>query len=538
MVLNHLTKSLFYFVLLLGLEVLAQPPSAQNMPTPRDFQHDPKTLLEAIRSPHSGQDSTLAFDFDLTLSEVLGAARVTQLTRAQRSRLAASFNQLVAEEIKRWRGYVKRNVVQYAQEKEQATMAVRRGNELVRVTMLMRNGHWQVVEVENLDEDLALFADAFGEALNPGTGRAHLLAIPRTIPFARAVRRMDSLIAANGEQPSLLLMKALLLGRKQYEEAEAKIQEWNYGESVVVKGRNRGQSLLQRIRGRWPDYAPAHYFYATEEFIHDPERKQIIAALQHYTQLRPFDPRGWYWLGHEEERQKHLTEAERAFQEAIRLAPKDDWCTRGLFQLYRNQNQIPKLLATLRAAISWGVEDDSLFYDLENDLALWQDKEHLHELESLLLEFAERLAKNNDALRLRSAVQTVLGRTEAALETLQRAINLQAEAKDYSDLAKLFRVLHRYEEAAMAAQASLKLDKNYYGAHFHLACAYAQLGRKQEAIRALRQYENAPMRLMSLSYQQETDLQPIAEMPEFKELTNAYPRETSPPIRKKPRRKS
>lgn len=533
--LNRLTIALILLTVFTASLLSAQPLPIQDMLTTRNFHPALFALLDTLRSP--GKDYSTVFDFELTANEALGQDKVAKLTRNQRTRLTSAFERLVTEEIKRWRGYVKRNVVQYEQEKERASMIVWRGNELVRLILQARTDRWQVVEVENIDEDISLFADAFNEALAPGTGCGSLLAIPRQVPFTRAVKRVDALIAAKGEQPSLLLLKALLLGRKQYEEAQDNIQEWNYDEPVVIKGRNRGQELLQRILTRWPDYAPAHYFYATEEFIHDPGRRKVVVALQRYTQLRTFDPRGWYWLGDEYEKQNNPVEAEHAFQEAVRLAPEDDWCVEGLFRFYLNHDQRPKLLETLRIAIPKGVDVHFLFYELESRLALWQDKEQLRALASLLSEFSDRLAKNKDALRLQATVQTMLVQYEAALETMQMVIQLEPKAEDYSEMAALYRALHRYEEAVKAAQQSLKLDDGIYVAYFHLACAYAQLGRKQEAIKALRQYEDAPMRLIGFSYRHEPDLQPIADMPEFKELTEPNQREVLPVPSKKPRKK-
>lgn len=524
--LSPLKILLFFTMVVVPLSVSARPKVIQQMSSVPDFQRDPVKLLNELRSPQAGSQLEAVFDLELVAEEALGPGQLARLSSAQQSALSRSFKQRVAEELNAWCCYVHGPILQQQGDSERTSLLVLRGYELVRVRMVARAAAWFVVEVEDLDRDIPLLADALQDALKPGTGRATLLKIPEQVPHAQALKRVEALLAAQGGRPALLLLKALLVGRKQYDDAEARVQEEDYDEPVKFKGLNRGWELLRRIHVRWPDYAPALYAYATEDFVQEPQRPKVVAALKRYTQLRPLDPRGWYWLGHEQTRLGQLDKAENAWREAVRLAPADDWCVEGLFKFYLDHNQLPKLLDTLRAAARERVETDSLYYQLLNAIGLWQEEE-LRKLEAFLQEIKESLAKSKHGLRLLARVQMRLGKNKASLEALQQVLKLEPEAQDHASLAMLHRQLRHYEAAADAARRAIQLDENHTAAWFHLACALAQLGRREESIAALRRYEEHPWRLIGFDYRDEPDLQPLAELLEFKELTRKYASEAT-----------
>jgi tetratricopeptide (TPR) repeat protein len=342
------------------------------------------------------------------------------------------------------------------------------------------------------------------------------------MPADRALKRVEALIAIEGGQPSLLLLKALLIGRRDYEQADRNSTEEDYDEPIRIRGRNRGRELLRRIRSRWPDYAPAHYAYATEDFVGEKNRAAVVAALKSYTRLRPLDPRAWYWLGYEQSRLQNFGEAERAYGEAVRLAPSDEWCVEGLFRFYLGRGETAKPLELLKNAIQLLDDADNLYRLLDQHVSLF-DEAQLRKLETVLLEKPDRLAKSKSGLLLLAFAQVKLGKNEAARTTIQQIRGLDLWAGAYIRLAHLCRELQLYEDAADAARQATRLDSGYIGAaHFHLACALAQLDRKEEALDALRQYEKAPFSVIGVDYRGEPDLKPLADMPEFKELTRKY----------------
>jgi tetratricopeptide (TPR) repeat protein len=83
-------------------------------------------------------------------------------------------------------------------------------------------------------------------------------------------------------------------------------------------------------------------------------------------------------------------------------------------------------------------------------------------------------------------------------------------------LSRLYRKQRRFTEALNAANQALKLDDAAPSVHFERACSLAQLGRKREAIAALRQLSEDGKPVFFDA--DEPDLQPLAAMPEFKAL--------------------
>lgn len=504
----------------------AYPGGGQNVSATHDFRRDPVKLIDALRSPISGHNYKAAFDLKLTANAVFGPETLAKLSGEQQETLSRSFERLVEEELISWRDYRRGPILEHEVKNDRASLLLTRGNDLMRVKFIARDGVWNIVEVEDLDRDIPLFADALRDSLEPGKGRARLFKMPAD----RALKQVEALIAAEDEQPSLLLLKALLVGRRDYEQARRSVTEANYDEPIRIRGRNQGHETLQRIRSRWPNYAPAHYAYATEDFVGRGNRAAVVTALTKYTRLRPLDPRGWYWLGYEQSLLHAFGEAEIAYREAVRLAPSDEWCVEGLFRFYLDQGEMAKPLELLKNAIQLLENVDNLFESLHLNHVLL-DEAQLKKLEAVLLEKPDRLANSQTGLLLLASAQVRLGKNEAARSTIQQIRKLGLWAGAYIRLAHLNRELHLYEDAADAARQAISLERYDSGAaYFHLACALAQLDRKQEAIDALRKYEEATMRLIGIDYRREPDLKPLADMPEFKELTRKYDVRDNQPI--------
>ena len=248
-------------------------------------------------------------------------------------------------------------------------------------------------------------------------------------------------------------------------------------------------------------------------------------------------PRGWYWLGYEQSLLRAFGEAEIAYREAVRLAPSDEWCVEGLFTFYLDLGEMAKSIELLKNVIQLLENADNLFRSLNLNQVLL-DEAQWKKLEAVLLEKPDRLENSQTGLLLLASAQVRLGENEAARSTIQQIRKLSLGSDAYIRLAHLNRELHLYEDAADAARQAISMEKYDSGAaYFHLACALAQLDRKQEAIDALRKYEEAPMRLIGVDYRREPDLKPLADMPEFKELTRKYDAGGNQPI-SAPRRRS
>src|SRR5207244_270013 len=122
--------------------------------------------------------------------------------------------------------------------------------------------------------------------------------------------------------------------------------------------------------------------------------------------------------------------------------------------------------------------------------------------------------KSKDGLRRLSQLQNLQENFEVALKTRERVLELGPEADDYVWIANLHRSLRRFDRALEAADQAIKLEEENSEAHFERGCALAQLGRKQEALTAIkRAVELDPDTDLT-----EDDLKPLSKLPEFKTL--------------------
>ncbi|HEY8462080.1 MAG TPA: tetratricopeptide repeat protein, partial [Blastocatellia bacterium] len=120
-----------------------------------------------------------------------------------------------------------------------------------------------------------------------------------------------------------------------------------------------------------------------------------------------------------------------------------------------------------------------------------------------------------------------------------RAIAIEPYASSYEYLSSLYRSQRRFTEALGAADEAVKLDEDSADAHFERACSLAQMGRKREALAALKQMLQIDPE--TVFDPDEPDLQPLAAMPEFKALKGkmngtAAPKGEAKPASEAPRR--
>ena len=90
---------------------------------------------------------------------------------------------------------------------------------MLRLTLSRRDGAWFIAEHEIVDDGLAEFADALNGALNPAARRG----VVYETSLDAAMKQVERLIAAEGEQPELLLLKYRVLDSQQSEEELAQM---------------------------------------------------------------------------------------------------------------------------------------------------------------------------------------------------------------------------------------------------------------------------------------------------------------------------
>jgi tetratricopeptide (TPR) repeat protein len=101
---------------------------------------------------------------------------------------------------------------------------------------------------------------------------------------------------------------------------------------------------------------------------------------------------------------------------------------------------------------------------------------------------------------------------------LRKAAALNSKLADPYDLmAEAFRKLHDWTAALNAADTAIRLGADDSEGYYQRACALARLGRRNEAMAALKRAVELDEDL-SDSLEDEEDLKPLATLPEFKRL--------------------
>jgi tetratricopeptide (TPR) repeat protein len=149
-----------------------------------------------------------------------------------------------------------------------------------------------------------------------------------------------------------------------------------------------------------------------------------------------------------------------------------------------------------------------------------------------LLAFPKELEGSVTGLVLLAGVREAQNKIGDAIKSMQRAIAIEPYASSYEYLSSLYRSQRRFTEALGAANQAVKLDEDSADAHFERACSLAQLGRKREALAALkRMLEIDPEAVFDPD---EPDLQPLAATPEFKAMKEKLKESNAPAEEVKP----
>lgn len=152
-----------------------------------------------------------------------------------------------------------------------------------------------------------------------------------------------------------------------------------------------------------------------------------------------------------------------------------------------------------------------------HDFAEETNAEMAQQFEALLLSFPKELAGSGEGLRALSEAQRMQKKYDAAIKTLQKVITLQPEDDDQVTIAGIYREAKRYAPALVTADQIIKKDRENPRAHYERACALAQLGRKREALAALKKVIELDEEY-AFDLAAETDLKPLATLSEFKAL--------------------
>jgi tetratricopeptide (TPR) repeat protein len=488
------------------------------------FQRDPIRLVKEFSL--NPTTSILAFDLALTVEQSLGPGAWEKLNENQRAAVKTAYDKTVKEVLDEWdpedSGQIR--VLKSEIDDRLASVTVLRELDMRRIRLALRSGAWFITEHEVVDDALPEFADAIQGALNPGTGRGQVYGMPDE----SAQKYLDNLIARKGESPELLLLKYRVLVSRHLDEANAK-QGKNPGLAAVKpkegeSREDRGLKILEEITRRWPDFAPGHLALAIDLLYAGNDDSSIngmskdteraVEPLKRYIELVSYDPRPWRDLANAYELLEKPDEAEAAHLSAIERDPAFLDHRAMLIDFYLGYDQIEKAIESFAQILKLAGDADEAFESL--DIEEGFDPDYASALEELLLAYQKELETSKAGLVLLARAQEGQNKTTEAVKSMQRAVAIDAEREDYKFLSQLYRQQRRYSEALNAANQAIKLDVNFAVAYFERACSLTQLGRKREALAALKQ-------MMTLDGDSsidldEPDLQPLANMPELKAL--------------------
>ncbi len=496
-----------------------------------DFQRDP---IRVVKEFHRDKNAARhVFDLALTVENSLGSGGWEKLDEKQRAAVTEAFESVVKEVLDEWtpEDAAQLRILKSEIEGNRATVIVLRELELINLSLTARDGAWFIIEHEVVDDALPEMADAIQGALAQGVGRGKVY----EMPGEAGLRYVDNLIAKQGESPQLLLLKYRVLVSQQVEEEQARaIETLKSGTQVSdPPPRYRPQSffqndraleLLVQITRRWPDFVQGHLalafdllYYGNDDAVLSSTSKdaeRAIAPLQRYIELVPYDPRPWRDLANAYLLLEKNSEAERAFRSAIERDPTYLDHRAVLVSFLLSSDEPEKAKADFGGMLKIAPNDDEAFDGLYDEGGF--DPDYARSLENLLLSFPQELAASKSGLVLLANAQELQNKSSEAVKTMQRAVAVKAEAEDYEYLSQLYRQQQRYTEALNAANQALKLDDRYATAHFERACSFARLGRRRDALAALKQMmASDPEEFFDPD---EPDLQPLANLPEFRAL--------------------
>src|SRR5262245_7792847 len=481
-----------------GIRVLQPGPRVpKTQRTIAPFQRDPVRLVKEFSL--NPTTSILAFDLVLTVEQALGPGAWEKLNDHQRAVVKAAYDQTVKEVLDEWdpgdSGQIR--VLKSEIDGRLASVTVLRELDMRRMRLASRSGAWFITEHEVVDDALPEFADAIQGALHPGTSRGHVYGMSDE----NARKYLDNLIARKGESPELLLLKYRVLVSRHLEEMNTKQAGKNHPGPTALKSKegetkdDRGLKILEEITRRWPDFAPGHLALAidllyagnddtaTNGMSKDTER--AVEPLKRYIELVPYDPRPWRDLANAYELLEKPNEAEAAHKSAIERDPTYLDHRAMLIDFYLGYDQIEKAVASFAEILKLAADADEAFESL--DIEEGFDPDYASALEELLLTYQKELESSKAGLVLLARAQEGQNKTTEAVKSMQRAVAIEAEREDYKFLSQLYRQQRRYTEALNAANQALRLDAKFTMAYFERACSLTQLGRKREALAALKQ---------------------------------------------------
>ncbi|HZM84984.1 MAG TPA: transglutaminase domain-containing protein [Blastocatellia bacterium] len=509
------------------------------------FQKDPNALAEAICEELNGQRTealALAIDPALLIDTHMGEGAWAGMSGAEREQIYSSHHRLIAELHNRfgnkWSYGAGARLLKLSKESNRAVAFVLQTGGLIRLDLIKRDQTWLVREMKDEDLDYNTIAETLTPALLVLQAKRKGVSPPKVVMSAQsrilqaraqdlklALQVADLALIENPNSRTLRYLKGLTLLETAEDENKAQIE-------TAIK-------ILTTLADEQPNYVPAiqdlgdHYSSADEDDgdFKDKQEKSIV-YLKRYASLVPEDPRPHETLAEIYEARKDLVAAEAAYRAAIERDPLEPYRYTSLAEFLVKQKRFKDALVVVDQTRGRGTSKDDVFASLF--LTEYGEEGDLELAEGMAAESAARLADSYAANVNLATVRIYRERGREALPLLKRAIALDPKkAKPHTLTSEAHRKLNSWAAALKSADSALAIEPKYAEAHFHRACALAQLRRPSEAVAALRKSRELDDELFAADdLEEEPDLKPLARVLAFKkfvaELRRLEEEETAP----------
>jgi tetratricopeptide (TPR) repeat protein len=488
------------------------------------FQRDVASLAEKLCEELSTQErEALSVSLDVTAltDEYMGAGAWNNLNDRERDQMSAVYRKALTEISRAFPsdetlGAAPR-LLKVTETADRAEALVMKSTyfveSLMRFKFARRGDVWMLTDLVDVEQPLHIISSLIEPAIQdirdkrsgkktqskpPSAFERELVSLEDS---ATVVGLIDPALKSDPKNRSLRYIKAMALYNKENNEESVK--------------------LFTELSAEEPPYPAAVYqlaeHYQISEKIED--YKRAIELLERYSALEPYDPRPFTSLGYLHEKTGDLARAEASYLAAIEHDPRNAEKYLGLAQFLATQHRYADALAAMDKGERAGTSKDELYDSLLTNLGA---AEEIDSAEALVAAYPERIAKNFAATLTFAGIRLDNDRAKDSLPLFKKAIELNpASISPHNGMATAYRKLKNWAAALAAADAALRIDAKSFEAHYHRACALAQLGRKREAMAALKRAAEV-LEDESLDdvvdIEDEEDLKPLAGLAEFKKL--------------------
>ncbi len=497
---------------LIDLEVM------ETRRTVAEFQKSPKALAEHLVKAISSADKTeivAATDLATLTEEFMGAGAWNGLNDHERERMSSAYRRVLYEIISTYsyEGKFPNNIhLLHLEEKGERAEALCYSSYediLIRLRLVRRGDVWYLVDLVQPDPGHHLVAEMFGpvirsiEATRGGKKTAHglsspffkVLALIDSEASAKALEEAERLLQTNPDDQTYRFLKMIAL----FESGEEKQEE-------SIK-------MLRELSYEHPAFAPAVYRLAG--IVSEGTPEEAIELYKQYSQLEPYDLRGYRDLAAVYEEMEQAELAEAAYRKAIAVDPFEIPGYHDLAVFLIRNGMVVKVGSVLLASDKYVTKDDDVLANVFSDLE-----------EEIKLEDAELLAAS-EPQRMKTSLWANLHlgdiyvrdkRYREGLELMKRAAQMDPEASyPHHAMASTYLKQSRLPEALKAIDHSLKLDETSSSSYYLKACILARIGRKKDAMTALQKSIELDADVLSFVPEDE-DLKLLRSLPAFQKL--------------------